>query len=212
MKLVCSQCGAHYEQGKFCLECGSPLREVQVKKVLYCNTCQIEVTTGKFCPECGTKLEEREIIEGVETIVLPQDNIVDVEAPIDVVETSDDYVENILSKYRDEWGDIRTLNQEEYAIAAEELQECVAKGNAEAMCFLASLYIEGHSVPQDYTVAYKLLRQAEEMNFTLAKAYIAGFYVRGTIVEQNFDEALNLLLEAYNILHAPLIASLLAEY
>ena len=212
MKLVCSQCGAHYEQGKFCLECGSPLREVQVKKVLYCNTCQIEVTTGKFCPECGTKLEEREIIEGVETIVLPQDNIVDVEAPIDVVETSDDYVENILSKYRDEWGDIRTLNQEEYAIAAEELQECVAKGNAEAMCFLASLYIEGHSVPQDYTVAYKLLRQAEEMNFTLAKAYIAGFYVRGTIVEQNFDEALNLLLEAYNILHAPMIASLLAEY
>ena len=210
MKLVCSQCGAHYEQGKFCLECGSPLREVQVKKVLYCNTCQIEVATGKFCPECGTKLEEREITEGVETVVLPQDNIVDVEAPIDVVETSDDYVENILSKYRDEWGDIRTLNQEEYAVAAEELQECVAKGNVEAMCFLANLYMDGHGVPKDENVAYNLLKQAEGLGSQYAKAILAIFYMNGVIVQQDLDEALNRLTIGYDKLQIPQIAGILA--
>ena len=210
MKLVCSQCGAHYEQGKFCLECGSPLREVQVKKVLYCNTCQIEVATGKFCPECGTKLEEREIIEGVETVVLPQDNIVDVEDTIDVVEISDDYVENILSKYRNEWGDIRTLNQEEYAVAAAELQECVAKGNAEAMCFLADLYMDGHGVPKDENVAYNLLKQAEGLGSQYAKAILAIFYVYGVIVQQDLDEALNRLTTGYDNLQNPQIAGILA--
>ena len=55
MKLVCRQCGTHYEKGKFCLECGSPLEEVQVQKVLYCANCQMVVESGKFCPECGAR-------------------------------------------------------------------------------------------------------------------------------------------------------------
>ena len=124
MKLVCCQCGARYKQGKFCLECGSPLKEVQIKKVLYCNTCQIEVASGKFCPECGTKLEEREIVEDNEIVVESQKNIVATSKSTDAdIEKENTSIENILSKYRDEWGGMRTLNKEEYAVAAEELQQ-----------------------------------------------------------------------------------------
>lgn len=61
MKLICPNCKARYEKGKFCIECGTPLVEIVKKKVHFCPTCQVEQPIGNFCAECGTKLVEREI-------------------------------------------------------------------------------------------------------------------------------------------------------
>ena len=61
MNLICPNCKAHYEKGKFCIECGSPLVELVKKNVLFCPSCHAEQTKGKFCAECGSRLEEREI-------------------------------------------------------------------------------------------------------------------------------------------------------
>ena len=211
MKLVCCQCGARYEQGKFCLECGSPLKEVQIKKVLYCNTCQIEVASGKFCLECGTKLEEREIVEDNEIVVESQKNIVAASksTDADIVGNDNTSIENILSKYRDEWGDIRRLNKEEYAVAAEELQQCVDKGSAEAMYFLATLYMAGYGVEKNLEVAYNLFKKAEDKGSLYAKAVLGVFYLQGVVVELDCDEALSRLIEGYNTLNIPPIAGLL---
>lgn len=51
-QLICPECGAHTEGGKFCPECGAKLA---VKST--CPGCSAEVSPGaKFCPECGEKM------------------------------------------------------------------------------------------------------------------------------------------------------------
>ena len=213
MKLVCRQCGIHYEKGKFCLECGSPLEEVQVQKVLYCANCQMVVESGKFCPECGTKLEEREVEVSTSTnSISHSEPIVETETVSKNTSIVDEEIETILSKYRDEYGDIRALNTEEYAVAAEELQKCVDKGNVEAMCFLANLYMHGHGVPKDETVAYNLIRTAEDHGSEYAKAIMGIFYINGIIVQQDADEALERLNRGYKELQHPGLAGLLAYF
>jgi len=50
--VVCASCGAKAEGGKFCPECGLPLRVT-----LTCDKCGAEASsTTKFCPECGNRL------------------------------------------------------------------------------------------------------------------------------------------------------------
>jgi ribosomal protein L32 len=44
----CSQCGASLQGGKFCAECGTP-----VKQPSKCHECGSDTQGGKFCPECG---------------------------------------------------------------------------------------------------------------------------------------------------------------
>ena len=212
MKLVCRQCGIHYEKGKFCLECGSPLEEVQVQKVLYCANCQMIVESGKFCPECGTKLEEREVEVSTSTNSKSHTATMEIETVSTNISSGDEEIETILSKYRDEYGDMRILNLEEYAVAAEELQKCVDKGNVEAMCFLAILYMDGHGVPKDETVAYNLIRKADNLGSQYAHAMLAIFYLNGMIVQQNVDEAINRLTIGYEKLQIPSIAGNLAGF
>ena len=213
MKLVCRQCGTHYEKGKFCLECGSPLEEIQVQKVLYCANCQMVVESGKFCPECGTKLEEREVEVPTSTnSISHSEPIVETETVSKNTSLVDEEIETILSKYRDEYGDMRELNTEEYAVAAEELQKCVDKGNVEAMCFLALLYMHGHGVPKDETVAYNLMRTAEDHGSEYAKALMGIFYINGIIVQQDADEALKRLKRGYKELQHPELAGILAYF
>lgn len=208
MKLVCQNCGARYEKGKFCLECGSPLVEVAVKKVLYCPSCETEVTSGKFCPECGSKLEEREVeIDAPLSADMPKKEHQASSEP-----EQDSEVETILAKYRDEYGDMRDLHPEEYAIAVEELQKCVHKGSAEAMCFLAIMYLDGHGVQQDYSTAYDLITEAEHKDYKYASAILAVFYLNGFIVETDLNEAIRRLLNGYRDTKIPGIAGTIAQY
>lgn len=209
MKLACPSCGARYEKGKFCPECGSPLSEVAIKKVLFCPSCQTEVPSGKFCPECGTKLEEREIEIGAESNAATpaEETSTLITGPSIVPE-----VESILAKYRDEFGDMRDLNKEEYAIAAEELEKCVSKGNVEAMCFLASLYMDGKGVPEDCSHAYNLLCEAERKGSKYASAILGIFYMHGVIVAADDHEALRRLEEGYKHTRIPGIAGIIAYY
>lgn len=208
MKLVCQNCGTRYEKGKFCLECGSPLVEVAVKKVLYCPSCETEVTSGKFCPECGSRLEEHEVeIDAPLSSDMPKKEHQAFPEP-----EQDSEVEAILAKYRDEYGDMRDLHPEEYAIAVEELQKCVDKGSAEAMCFLAAMYMDGHGVRQDYSVAYNLIKEAEHKGSMYASAILGAFYLKGIIVDVNVDEAISRLINGYKETKIPGLAGLIADY
>lgn len=50
-QLVCPQCGAANDGGKFCPECGA-----QLGKKAFCTQCGEELAAGaKFCGECGAK-------------------------------------------------------------------------------------------------------------------------------------------------------------
>lgn len=206
MKLICPNCGSKYDSGKFCLACGSPLSEVVVKKVLFCPVCQTEETSGKFCTTCGSKLEEREI-------EIAGDNYSQTtnteKSPVNDTQM-DDEVEAIVAKYRDEHGNIRKLNPEEYPIAAEELQRCASKGNLEAICFLAELYLKGFGVPKDPDQAFKLFSEAEQKGSKYATIAIGEFYMNGEIVEQDRAEGYRRLIDGYNHLKVPVIAGELA--
>lgn len=209
MKLICPSCGAHYEKGKFCLECGTPLTEVTVRKFLYCPECQVEVPSGKFCPECGCKLEERE--EEISTdLILPSSVVSEKVIPAEPTKTDD--VDSILSKYKDSYGDFRNLNPEEYAIAAEEIQKCVDLGSVDAMCYLASLYMDGHGVPEDQSLAYKLFTEAESKGSQYAHAFLGIFYLFGIIVEADENEAVRRFSQGYRNTHIPALAGNLAYY
>lgn len=209
MKLVCPSCGTRYEKGKFCPECGSKLSEVSVKKVLFCPSCQTEVPSGKFCPECGTKLEEREIEIGAESNVAAPA----VKPSTQIIEPSvDPEVEAILAKYRDQYGFLRSINKEEYAIALEEIQKCVDKGNVDAMCFLAEIYQQGHGVPKDFERSYSLFREAEGKGSIYASAFLGLYYAYGIIVEADEKEALQRLTVGYEKTGSPEIAGSLADY
>lgn len=49
-EMICPFCGKKTPKGKFCIECGHPLKNV-------CPNCGAELPEGgKFCPECGAKL------------------------------------------------------------------------------------------------------------------------------------------------------------
>lgn len=206
MKLICPNCGSKYDSGKFCLACGSPLSEVVVKKVLFCPVCQTEETSGKFCTTCGAKLEEREI-------EIAGDNYSQTtnteKSPVNDTQM-DDEVEAIVAKYRDEHGNIRKLNPEEYPIAAEELQRCASKGNLEAICFLAELYLKGFGVPKDPDQAFRLFSEAEQKGSKYATIAIGEFYMNGEIVEQDRAEGYRRLIDGYNHLKVPVIAGELA--
>lgn len=209
MKLVCPSCGARYEKGKFCPECGSPLSEVSTKKVLFCPSCQTEVPSGKFCPECGTKLEEREIEIGAESIAATPA----VDPSTQIIEHSvDPEVEAILAKYRDEFGDMRELNKEEYAIAAEEFEKCASKGSLDGMCYLAFLYMDGKGVPEDHARAYDLLCEAERKGSKYAVAILGLFYMHGIIVEPDALEALRRFEDGYKNTQIPGLAGIIAYY
>lgn len=208
MKLICPNCGSKYDSGKFCLACGSPLSEVVVKKVLFCPVCQTEETSGKFCTTCGAKLEEREI-------EITGDNYSQTtnteSSPVSDTQ-KDDEVEAIVAKYRDEYGNIRKLNPEEYPIAAEELQRCASKGNLEALCFLAELYLKGYGVPKDPDQAFKLFSEAEQKGSKYATIALGEFYMNGDIVEQDRAEGYRRLIDGYNHLKMPAIAGELALF
>jgi hypothetical protein len=49
---ACPKCGAEVSGGKFCPECGAPLK----KRERFCTECGGKIpATAKFCPECGAK-------------------------------------------------------------------------------------------------------------------------------------------------------------
>ncbi len=54
MKLFSPDCGAQYESGNFCQECGAKLQEM--KPQLVCPSCGHKASSGKFCCMCGHKL------------------------------------------------------------------------------------------------------------------------------------------------------------
>lgn len=207
MKLVCHNCGTRYEEGKFCPECGSLLSEIAFKKVLVCPSCQIEAPSGKFCPECGTKLEEKEIEVDAET----KDIAPAVEKSAPTIEpTIDSEVEAILTKYRDQYGDMRDLNKEEYAIAAEELDFCAKRGSLDGMCFLSLLYLRGLGVQKDINTAYNLVCEAEKKGSKYASAILGLCFAHGIIVDVDYKEAIRRLVDGYNQTHIPGIAGLAA--
>lgn len=60
MKLFCPDCGAQYESGNFCQECGAKLQEM--KPQLVCPSCGHKASSGKFCCMCGHKLIEQYVV------------------------------------------------------------------------------------------------------------------------------------------------------
>ena len=190
MNLICPNCKTKYEKGKFCLDCGTPLIEVAIERILFCPKCQLEFKKGRFCPECGIKLQKREINGTIGSLGPDTDAI--------------------LLKYRNEYGDLRYLNNEEWAVAFEELQLCASRKNPEAMCFLALLYLHGRGVAQDKEMSYKLLYEAEKEGSKLASAYLGFFYFQGLFVDQNIDETLCRFSEGYKATKMPEMAGVLA--
>ena len=74
MKLKCPNCEALYESGKFCIECGTRLQEIE--PVFVCSSCGYRTKRGKYCPECGTKLVEQNSLVGTASAdKLPMDKI-----------------------------------------------------------------------------------------------------------------------------------------
>lgn len=197
MKLICPDCGAQYESGKFCLECGTKLQEVVPE--LACPSCGYKAKVGKFCPECGTKL--------IEQIASPKEP-----AKKETTEHKFNERDPRFAKYYDKKGFPRTIPQEERDVAIEDLTPYASQNIAEAKMLLGNILVND-SNKDTILKGSKLIKDAEDAGDKLAY-YMMGliyFYGIDTVAEQNHDEAEKRLLEGYQEYLDGGFASTLAE-
>lgn len=185
MKLICPDCGAQYESGKFCLECGTKLQEVAPE--LVCPSCGYKAKIGKFCPECGTKL--------IQQVAAPKTTKNQKPAKPTFNEKDPRF-----AKYYDKKGFPRTIPQEERAVAIEELTPFAGQNIAEAKMLLGGILMSDSKNKEATLKGTKLIKEAEEAGDKLAYYRMGIVYLSGyeTVVEQNHDEAERRLLEAFH--------------
>ena len=71
----------------------------------------------------------------------------------------------------------------------ETAQEVAAKGNADALYFLARHYAKGEGVTRDHTNAAIYMRKAADAGNAAAQNDLGAYYARGFGVEQDFQQA-----------------------
>lgn len=181
MKLICPDCGAQYESGKFCLECGAKLQEVAPE--LVCPSCGYKAKSGKFCPECGTKLTEQ--------TTSPKKP-----AKKETAKRKFNERDPRFAKYYDKKGFPRTIPQEERDVAIEDLTPFVSQNVAEAKMLLGNILMSDKDTAAK---ASKLIKEAEEAGDKMSYYLMGILYYFGadTVVELNHDEAEKRLLEGY---------------
>lgn len=186
MKLICLDCGKQYDSGKFCPECGTKLQEIVPE--LVCPSCGTKAKSGKFCPECGTKLVE----QVAESVSVSTTNVEE------VIVRKFNEKDPRLAKYYDKKGFPRTIPQEEYAVAKEELYSFVAEGSAEAKMLLGVILLNNSNEDEIYK-GIELLKEAEQSGDKFAYYFMGyGYYIGAEpLVSQNHDEAEKRLLEYY---------------
>lgn len=179
MKYICPDCGKQYETGKFCLECGAKLQELVPE--LVCPSCGFKAKSGKFCPECGTKLEEQ---YGASAVAAKSDD----------PERKFNERDPRFAKYYGKDGFLRTMPQEERAVAIEELTPFAEQNIAEAKMLLGFILFVDPDSAKD---GLSLLKEAEAAGDMFAY-YIMGLgflYGLEPVVNQDIDEAEKRLLE-----------------
>ena len=198
MKLICPDCGAQYESGKFCQECGAKLQEVAPE--LVCPSCGYKAKTGKFCPECGTKLTEQIVAQEE-----PPTN--------ETAERKFNERDPRFAKYYDRKGFPRTIPQEERDVAIEELTPFANQDIAEAKMLLGGILMSDPKNEDTVFKAFNLLKEAEEAGDKFAYYLIGYFYYMGAgpLLEQDHSEAEKRMLELYKEYDNGDAAQLLAE-
>ncbi|MEW6426975.1 MAG: ankyrin repeat domain-containing protein [Thermodesulfobacteriota bacterium] len=86
----------------------------------------------------------------------------------------------------------------DYPAAVLALQPEVAKGTAEALYLLGSLYRTGRGVERDYGMAAELFTRAAEQGSPDAQYSLGALYEKGMGIEQNLEEAKRLFRLASN--------------
>ena len=98
-------------------------------------------------------------------------------------------VQEILADYRDQFGDLRVISEDESEAALGELTRLAAQNNPEAMYFLAQMYINGKGVPVNAHKGFDLLKQASAKGHQLANLAIGACYLYGIGVKKDLSEA-----------------------
>lgn len=98
-------------------------------------------------------------------------------------------VQEILDGYRDSFGDLRDLSDEETEIAFRELSRLAAHENSEAMYFLAKMYLTGNGITANADLGLDLLKKASSKGNKLANLAIGACYLYGIGVKKDISEA-----------------------
>lgn len=142
--LFCPNCQITLPSGKFCPECGTKLIETAVAEEKESSVSSKPTPlpeSGTICPACGFPNEVGANICSACGYPFHQEDL-SLSKPSESKEipTAELDAESILSKYRDETGDMRYLSDEEWETAFDEISAVAANGNPEAQYFLASFY------------------------------------------------------------------------
>lgn len=198
--LFCPNCQITFSSGKFCPECGTKLIETAVaeKKESSVSSKPTPLPeSGTICPACGFPNEVGANICSACGYPFHQEDLsLSKSSESEEVPTAELDAESILSKYRDETGDMRDLSDEEWETAFDEISAVAANGNPEAQYFLASFYLFSGRVPNDFDKAYTLIKNAEKAGLKRAGAALGLFYAYGIKVNQDIDEAIKRLQDA----------------
>lgn len=189
--LICETCNKEYETGKFCIECGNPLKEKPQK-----NTCQkcgtIIKTTGKFCPDCDANLTSESTVPQNAELTAKYYTLRDLYR----AEKYDDAF--ILAKELADFGDARGQNmlgilfknghgvEKNQNKAIEWYKKAAEQGLDKAQVNLGCIYLYGTG---DIKQAVYWFKKAAEQNNDNAMFEYGLCCYEGWGIEQNYEEA-----------------------
>lgn len=103
--------------------------------------------------------------------------------------------EKVISQVPERQG-TRAYVKKEYPEAAQKYEQAIGMGNANAMYYLAVMYLEGEGVPKDAARTVELLEKACEQEQKDALLMLGLFYVYGDNVEKDPEKGAQLIYRA----------------
>ncbi|MCQ2217287.1 MAG: zinc ribbon domain-containing protein [Paludibacteraceae bacterium] len=195
--LICPNCNAEFESGKFCKKCGTALID-KTSGPTRCANCGAELEEGAlFCSECGAKIQTQP-----QSCTCPQCGT-EIKAGKNFCPKCGTKIETEASDFalKEALDTIKGTNGKTKDVSKgfEMLKAIATQGNAEAYVDLASCYKYGRGVQRNYDEAFKYYKKAEEAEipsayFRLGLCYFLG---EGTDVDLSlaqtyFEKALDL--------------------
>lgn len=97
--------------------------------------------------------------------------------------------QEILASYRDDYGDLRDLSDDEVEDAFSIISQIAAQDNDEALYFLAQLYLNGQGVHKNARKGFEILKRATSKGNRLANIAIGTCYLYGIGIKKDLAEA-----------------------
>ena len=184
--LICPNCNAEFESGKFCKKCGTQLID-KTAGPAHCANCGAELEEGAtFCGECGTKVQQQP-----QTCTCPKCGA-EVKAGKKFCVSCGAKIEEVAEEVSQEDiidEAINYINGDNPKRGFELLKQAERDGNTAAYYWLADCYYFGKGCDQNAKTAFKYFQKAADSGDADAYIELGICYFLGLGIQVNNPQA-----------------------